>query len=110
MRQWGNGAMGLIAIALVVGDGIAPRAATVDILHPVSALPALITATFQEPRAYVETSTGESLVLDAGAHTVFLIDAKRTGAKKLLTIGGEWGHILKPSAFALGSSDIFAIA
>jgi hypothetical protein len=81
-----------------------------DVLTPVGGLPTSITAAFENPRAYVETSTGETLVLDAGSHSVFLIDARRTAARKILQPGAEWGRILRPSAFSLGAHDIFAIA
>lgn len=82
----------------------------VEILTPTRPLPAHLSAALDRSRACVENSKGELLVLDAGAHAVFSIDAKRATLRRVIAPGAEWGHILKPSAFAIGSEDIFAIA
>jgi hypothetical protein len=74
------------------------------VLTSVGGLPTPITSAFQSPRAFVEASTGEAIVLDAGAQAVFLIDAGRRTARKILQPGAEWGHILRPNAFSIGSA------
>lgn len=58
----------------------------------------------------METTTGESLILDAGTHTVFAVDKSRTTARKVLTIGPETGHLFLPRSLSLSPDDLFAVA
>ena len=105
----------LSAVAVVTGGIILatsrlPAAVPpVEILDSIGALPARFTATFQHATAFAETATGELLVLDAGAHALYAIDTGRSRVKRVVPLGGEPGHILKPGAFALGPNDIVAI-
>jgi len=82
----------------------------VEILTPVRSLPQAVAVHFDRTRACAEMSTGELLVLDSGAHAVFLVDSRRSAVRRLLATGPEWGRILKPTALALGAGDIFAVA
>jgi hypothetical protein len=61
------------------------------------------------PRAFVETSTGLALVLDGRAQEVFAIDAGRSTTRRVIRVGTELGHILRPTGFALGPNDVLAI-
>jgi hypothetical protein len=82
----------------------------VEVIRSIGGLPAHIAASFDEPIGFVQASSGEFLVLDRRAHTVYIVDAKKTAAKKLLQIGLESGRILGPGVLALGPNDLFAVA
>jgi len=85
-------------------------ASAVEIIRSSGGLPAYIAASFDEPIGFVQATSGEYLVLDRRAHTVYVVDAKKTAAKRLLQIGLESGRILGPGALAIGPNDLFAIA
>ena len=82
----------------------------VDILHATDGLPAYMVGQFEDPIGFVQTSTGEFLVLDRRAHTVFGVNAARTTMRKVLQVGFEQGRVLEPGVLALGRADIFAVA
>jgi hypothetical protein len=106
-------AAGWLAAALATA-GLARPAVTppspVDVLSPIASLPTRLVATFQTPQAFAETTTGEQLVLDAGAHALYAVDPTRTRSRRIVQVGAEPGRILQPHAFALGPNDIVAIA
>ena len=58
----------------------------------------------------METSTGEAIVLDAAAQTVYAVDAGRSRIRRIIDVGVEAGHIIRPNGFALGPNDLLAIA
>lgn len=82
----------------------------VQVLDAIGALPAHITGRFQDPIAWVEASSGESLVLDRRTHRVYGVDRARTRVRTVLEIGGEGGKLLRPAALSLAPQDVFAIA
>ena len=105
----------LVCVAVVATSvfGVSARSiplTSVEILKPTGGLSAELVATFQSPRAYAETTKGEGLVLDAGRHSLYAINAARTKATRVVTVGSEPGHLLKPIAFSLGTNDIVAIS
>ena len=65
---------------------------------------------FRDATSFVETTTGESIVLDAGSHTVFAVDKMRTAAHPILTIGPETGRVFLPRSLSLSPDDLFAVA
>jgi len=65
---------------------------------------------FQDPIGCAETSTGEIVVLDKRAHTVYVVSADRTSVRKILEIGGEQGRVLSPGVLDLSKDDIVAVA
>jgi hypothetical protein len=79
-------------------------------LRATGGLPAHIVGTFRDPVAFAAATTGEYLVLDRRAHTVYLIDRSGERVQKTLQIGLETGKILGPAALSLASNDIFAVA
>jgi hypothetical protein len=81
-----------------------------EVMRPVGALPAGIAATFLDPIAFVETSTGEDLVLDRGSSAVYAIDAARKNVRPLLQAGSDERGLVSPGALALGPDDLFAVA
>lgn len=99
-------------LAIVGALAASPFAArpTIEILRASGGIPAHITATFRDATSFVETTTGESLVLDAGTHTVFAVDKTRTAARAILTIGPETGRLFLPRSLSLSPDDLFAVA
>jgi hypothetical protein len=97
-------------VAVLAAIGLRAAALPVESLVPVRSLPQAIAVQFDRTRACAEMSTGDLLVLDVGAHTLFLVNANRPAVRRLLAPGPEWGHVLKPTALALGAGDVFAVA
>jgi hypothetical protein len=80
------------------------------VLRPTGALPAGIAAMFLDPMAFVETSSGEAIVLDRRASAVYAIDSARKNARLLLQAGSDERGLVTPGALALGPDDLFAVA
>src|SRR6187402_3505589 len=89
----------LMVASLVPFPPSAPPA--VEVLTATSALPAHLAGTFADPIGFVQAMTGQYLVLDRRAHTVYLIDAKQTTATQVLQVGFEQGRLLGPAALAI---------
>jgi hypothetical protein len=90
---------------------ISARASSVvEVLRPTGALPVRLVEDIESPRAFVETSTGEALVLDASAQAVYAIDAARTRVRRIISVGVEAGHIIRPNGVSMGPDDLLAIA
>jgi hypothetical protein len=83
---------------------------TVDVLRATGGLPAHIANQFEEPIGFAEATTGEFVVLDRRAHTVYLIDRDKKAARKIIEIGFEKGRVLGPGVLSLSTDDIFAVA
>jgi hypothetical protein len=87
------------------------RAATpVEILNATGGLPTHIANTFEDPIGFAEATTGESIVLDRRAHTVYSVNRQKTAVRKVIVVGFETGKVLGPGVMALSKDDIFAIA
>ncbi len=101
-------------IALLLGVlpalGLAAVQSHVETLRAVRSLPSSIISRFQDPIGCAETSTGEIVVLDKRAHTVYVVGADRASVRKILEIGGEQGRVLSPGALDLSKDDILAVA
>jgi len=105
------GAAALAALLLLTSAGLAARTRlAVEVIDAVGGLPAHIVGAFEEPVGFVQTTTGDYLVLDRRAHTVYGIDPARTGTRKVLQIGFEQGRVLQPAVLALSRDDVFAVA
>jgi hypothetical protein len=104
-----------VACALVLSSvlRIAPPAASsgaVETLSTIGGLPAYMVGQFEEAVGFVQTTSGEYLVLDRRAHTIYGVDAAKTSLRKVLQIGSEQGHVLGPAVLALSPDDTFAVA
>ena len=93
--------------ALTVSPGAAGR---VEVLRSTGGLPAHIAGVFTEPTEFQRVASGEYLVFDRRAHSVYSIDAAATAAKKIVQMGPEEGRIIGSSAFDLGPNRTFVIA
>lgn len=100
----------LVAGAILALSGITSGARIpVETLRSTGKLPARLIENIENPRAYVETSRGVALVLDAGAQAIYAIDAARTTTRRIVQVGTEPGHLMSPSGFSLGPNDVFAV-
>jgi hypothetical protein len=82
----------------------------IERLRPVNALPAHICGQFRDPIGFAQTSTGQYLILDRRAHTVFTVDAKGTTLRTLVKVGLDKGELLQPGALSLSADDTFAVS
>ena len=107
----GLGAL-LAACAAAAGPSAPAPAAPepVETLRAIGGLPAHIAGRFTDPVGFAQARSGEYVVLDRRAHTVYAIDAKKTAVRPVLEIGFEEGRVLQPAVLALSADDIFAVA
>ena len=99
------------AVALVLAAALLPAARSdVETLRAVSSLSPIISGRFEDPIGCAETTTGELVVLDRRAHTVYAVSADRKSVRKILEIGSEQGRVLSPAVLDLSADDIFAVA
>ena len=99
------------AVLMALGGALVPSATPdVTVLRAIGGLPAHIANQFEEPIGFAEATTGEFVVLDRRAHTVYLIDRERKTARKIIEIGFEKGRVLGPGVLSLSDDDIFAVA
>lgn len=78
-------------------------------LRAVGGLAAHIVGKFRDPVAFAVAKSGEYVVLDSRAHTVYLIERSGEEIRKTLPIGLEQGKVLSPASLSL-ANDIFAVA
>src|SRR5688500_9081115 len=94
--------------ALIAAVDVAPP--PVEVLKATGGLPPHVVGRFSDPGRFVETKTGDFLVLDRRGHTVYGVDRGRTAVRKILQVGFEQGKLLQPAVLALSADDIFAVA
>lgn len=102
-----------VAIAVVL-TSLAARAspsstAPAEVLTPVAAMPAHVLGDMLGPLVVVRSNDGDYFVLDRRAHTVFRVDRAGHSVRRLVPIGIEGGHLLRPSAMALAPNGILAV-
>jgi hypothetical protein len=95
-------------LALVAAAPVLARAPVV--LRSVAAFPLETANRFEQPLAVQPAPGGAFYVFDRRGHSVFRVDAARTGVEPLVTIGVEAGRLLRPSAFSAARDGSFAIA
>lgn len=102
----------LAGVFALAWHGARPGGASpaVEVLTATGGLPAHIVGLFSEPIGYAEATTGESVVLDRRAHTIWAINRQKTAARKVIVVGFEEGKVLQPGVLALSKDDIFAVA
>lgn len=82
----------------------------VDVLRSVAALPVEVVGEFREPLGYQRLDSGESLVFDKRGHSVYGVGADGAGLRKLVSIGGEEGRVIEPTAFDVTPDGTFVVA
>ena len=99
----------LLVAASALSSLFAAASTDVEILRATGGLPAHIANQFEEPIGFAEATTGDFLVLDRRAHTVYLVDREKKAARKVIEIGFEKGRVLGPGVLSLSDDDIFAV-
>ena len=102
-------AAGLVLLA-VAALPAAPGRTAVEILQAAGGLPAHIVGQFREPIGFAVTPSGEYVVLDRRAHTVYAVDEDKREVRRVIQIGFEEGRVLGPAVLSLGKDGIFAVA
>jgi hypothetical protein len=97
-------------ILATAGQPSRPSPGAVETLKSVSALPPDIVGLFRTPIGFKQTANGDYYVFDRRGHTVYLVDAAATDARKLVQIGAEEGRLIEPSAFDVAINGSFAVA
>lgn len=85
-------------------------AARVDVIRATGGLPAHIAGQFREPVGFAQASSGEYVVLDRRAHTVFVVDRDMTTVRQVIELGYADGQLLSPSTMSMAANDYFAVA
>lgn len=101
----------IAALLFALSLSLDPEAAIrVDVLRPVGGLPPHIVGLFEDPLGFQQAPGGLYYVFDRRAHSVYAIDAAKTGARKLVEIGQEMGRIIQPRGFDVAPNGMFVIA
>lgn len=82
----------------------------VETLRAAGGLPPHICGQFREPLAFQQTSSGVYYVFDRRGHSVHSIDPDGKGSHTVVTIGGEQGRVIDPTAFGLAPNGTFVVA
>jgi len=81
----------------------------VDVLRPVSAVPAHVVARFDVRALFAQTSDGTIVVLDRRNHGLFTSDPVGRAVRRIVETGWEAGHLLDAEALAVGGHDIIGV-
>ncbi len=101
----------LAAVAATLGHRAARLdARALETLVATGAVPAHVAGVFEEPVAFQRASDGTHYVFDRRAHTVYRLPPDLSEATAIVRVGFEEGRLLGPSAFDLGSEDLFVVA
>ena len=79
-------------------------------LRPSRSLPPHVVGQFRDPSVFQQSTSGEYLIFDRGAQSVYRVGSRSESATELVNIGPEEGHILGATAFDLGPNDRFVVA
>jgi hypothetical protein len=82
----------------------------VEVLHSVDALPPHVVGRFRDPVGFERVPRGPFYVFDRRGHAVHTVDETGGTFRTLVTIGGEEGRLLEPSAFDVAADGSFAVA
>jgi hypothetical protein len=99
------GAVLLVAVAGTVSAG------AVETLKSVGGLPAHIAGAFEDLAACQQSPSGDYVIFDRRAHTVYRVPASADAPpREIVGVGFEPGRVLRPTAFDFGSDDTFVVA
>jgi hypothetical protein len=99
-----------ICIAAIVLVSVSLAALTPEVLRSTGAVPAHVAGQFRQPAGFQQSASGQYFVFDRRAHTVYGLDAQQSSAWEIVTIGGESGRIIDPTAFAVEPNGTFVVA
>jgi hypothetical protein len=81
-----------------------------ETLKPVGALPAHVTARFEEPTGFEQAPGGDYFVFDRRSHAVFAYTPGAETPRKIIQVGAEPGKVIVPSAFDFAPDNTFVVA
>jgi hypothetical protein len=84
--------------------------ARVETLRAVGGLAPEICGQFREPLAFQQAANGVYYVFDKRGHSVYSIDPEGKASRSVVTIGGEQGRVIDPTAFGLAPDGTFVVA
>src|SRR4051794_32373379 len=100
-----------LAISMFLGAGAASVIALApDVLRSTGAVPPYVAGQFRDPAGFQQSASGQYFVFDRRGHTVYGLDAQQSSAWQIVTIGGESGKIIDPTAFAVEPNGTFIVA
>jgi len=105
-----NATVAALLLSCAVGVTGAVLRPQIEILRASRALAPHIMGRMTEPIGCAVTRTGEHIILDRRAHTVYAVDAAETVAREIVQIGFEEGRLLGPGILSVGPNDIIAVA
>jgi hypothetical protein len=65
---------------------------------------------YREPLAFQQTASGVYYIFDRRGHSVHSVDPAGTASRTVVTIGGETGRVIVPTAFGLAPNGTFVVA
>jgi hypothetical protein len=83
---------------------------TVVELKATGGLPPHICGQYREPLAFQQTASGVYYVFDRRGHSVHSIDPAGRASRTVVSIGGESGRVIEPTAFDLAPDGTFVVA
>ena len=103
-------ALAVVLLAAALFGMRTEAALTVDVLRSVGGLPPHIVGLFEEPLGFQQTPDGLYYVFDRRGHSVYVIDADKKAAQKVVEIGQELGRIIQPRGFDTSADGSFVVA
>lgn len=104
MKRFSLAIAGLVlAVAGVV-------ALPLDTIEPVRSVPPDIAGRFRDPRGFQQSASGRYFIFDRRAHEMWGLDSGFDGPFRIVEIGGEPGHIIDPTSFAVAPDGTFVVA
>jgi hypothetical protein len=82
-------------------------------IHTLSATGGLapeICGQYREPLAFQRTASGVYYIFDRRGHSVHSVDPAGKASRTVVTIGGETGRVIEPTAFGLAADGTFVVA
>lgn len=98
----------VVFVTLLGAAGVLAESATE--VRAAAGLPAHLAGIFEEPIAFQEVADGRQIVFDRRAHAVYVVDATRTAATKIVQVGREEGRVLGPVAMDAAPDGTFVVA
>jgi hypothetical protein len=83
---------------------------SITVLKPSGGLPPHICGQYREPLAFQQTDAGVYYVFDRRGHSVHSVDPQAAGSRTVVSIGGETGRVLGPTAFDLAPDGTFVVS
>ena len=82
----------------------------VETINATGGLPPAICGQYREPLSFQQAAPGVYYIFDRRGHSVHSVDPEGKGTRTVVSIGGETGRVIEPSAFALASDGRFVVA